>query len=131
MLALAEASHGRRLPGIHQQLESTNAFESNDLTFPQRFASAFDRAVELWARKPDRHWAADGSGDLAGFSYSSRPMGQSTKSRMVVLGRSSSNVDDDGVARAAVGAVGEGLFEPAIRGIKKFRISRLSPVFVL
>ena len=102
-----------RIAGIGQKLESSNAFERDDFSLQQRLDRIFDRAVEL--RAADR--AGIGLGVKAAvrrilvFFAAGGTQHELAHRRVGPVVR---NVDDDGVTRAAVGAVGEGIFKAAV-----------------
>src|SRR5579863_1574470 len=109
MLALAEAGDGIGIAGVNQKLESSDAFERDDFSVAKGRGRVGDGAVELWATD----WAGVGLsveaavGGIFVFFAAGRAEGESPHRRVgAVVG----NVDDDGVARATIGAVGEGIF---------------------
>ena len=119
MLALPQARHCLGIARIHQKLESSNAFERDDLALSQRLDRIFDGAVEL---RP-AHRARVGLRVKAAvrrilvFLAAPRAQHEITHRRVGPVIR---NVDDDGVARPAIRAVGEGIFKAAIVGIEQF-----------
>ncbi len=119
MLALAETRDRSRLTGVAQKLESANAFQGNDLALAQSGCGVGDGAAELWPAD----WARVGLGVEAAvgrvlvFLAASRAERKLPHRRIGPVVR---NVDDDGVARSAVGAVGEGIKKAAVGGIEQF-----------
>src|ERR1700687_2763799 len=119
MLALAKSRYGVGIASIGEKLESADTFQRNDLALQESFDRIFDRAVKL---RP-----ADGAGIglrvEAAIRWvlvflATRGTQRELPHRGVwpVVG----DVDNDGVARAAIGAIGERVFKAAIAGIEKF-----------
>src|ERR1700686_3511195 len=119
MLALAKMRYGVGTAGIGEKLESSDAFERNDLTLQKGFDRIFDGAVEL---RP-AHQAGIGLRVEAAvrwvlvFLATHRTQCELLHRGVRPVVR---DVDDNGVARSAIGAIGERVFKAAIAGIEQF-----------
>ena len=118
MLALAQTRDCGRLAGVDQKLKSANAFQRNDLAQAQRFRRIFDGSVEFWSAGGTRVGLGVEAavGRILIFLAAGRAEHELPHR---CIGTVVGDVDDDGVARSAVGAVGEGIEKAAVGGIEQ------------
>src|SRR6202043_257838 len=119
MLALAKTRHGIGIASVDEKLESSDAFERNNFSLQKGFDRIFDGAVEL---RP-AHRAGIGLRVEAAvlwvlvFLATHRTQCELLHRGVRPVVR---NVDNDRVAWAAIGAVGERVFKAAIAGSEQF-----------
>src|SRR5579863_5864496 len=106
MLALTQARDGRRLSGIDQQLETSDTLERGDLASEQSGGGVVDCSVKF--RSADRAGIGlrvkPAVGGTFVFFAAGRTQDKLAHRRVRPIVR---DVDNNGVARATIGAIGE------------------------
>ena len=113
-LACAQASHRRGVARVAGQVKSAQPLDGHDLARAPDGAALPRSAPKAPARTPAQAFGCAWKRRLRGSSYSAWQAAHMRKAAMVVLGPVVGDVADDGVARPAVGAVGEGVAEAPV-----------------
>ena len=107
------------MASVSEKLESSDAFESDDFALQKRFDRIFGGAVEL---RPAHRAGIGLRMETAVRRVLVFFATHGTKRELLHCGVRPvvGNVDDDGVARSAIGAIGERVFKAAVTGIEQF-----------